>query len=206
MRAHLVDVVLHDSSPDHGSRTGEEASGYPLDRGKVDAYLAKAWIDEQIADRNDDDQGERVEIVDDIIWDTIGHHRGSLRRQIVDNLPICEPCSKRQQVPQLQFSERRTIQGKPNENGACLEATTDLVYPVVTERHPLWPLAIWDVARLGRFPEVVSLEVFVQRNRVQRPSSSCGIRPELEGLGEHGTLRGRTMISLATKEKDDGTE
>ena len=159
--------MLHDSSPDHGSRTGEEASGDPLNRGKVDAPVAEARIDEELKDRNADYQSERVEIVDDIIWDTMGHHRGSLRRQIVDNLPICEPCSKRQHsVPQIHFSERRTIQGKPNENGARLEATTDLLYPIVIERHPLWPLAIWDVARLGRFPEVISLEVFVQRNRV----------------------------------------
>jgi len=93
-KAHLVDVVLYDSSPNHCNRTSKETGGDPLDRGEVDAYLAKAWIDEQIADRNEDNQGERVEIVDDIIWDTIGHHRGSLRRQVVDDLVICEPYSK----------------------------------------------------------------------------------------------------------------
>ena len=93
-KAHLVDVVLYDSSPNHCKRTSKETSGDPLDRGEVDAYPAKAWIDELITDRNKYDQGERVEIVDDIIWDTVGHHRGSLRRQIVDNLVICEPYSE----------------------------------------------------------------------------------------------------------------
>ena len=93
-KAHLVDVVLYDSSPNHCNCTSEETGGDPLDRGEIDAYLAKARINEQITDRNKDDQGEWVEVVDDIVWDTIGHHRGSLRRQIVDNLVICEPYSK----------------------------------------------------------------------------------------------------------------
>lgn len=91
---HLVDVVLYNSSPNHGSRTGEETGGDSFDWGKVDPHPAKPWIDEDITDRNEDYQGDGVEIINNIIRDTIGHHSSGLGCQIIDNLVISEPYSK----------------------------------------------------------------------------------------------------------------
>ena len=64
------------------------------------------------------------------------------------------------------FNERRTVYRIPHKHGACLEATTNLLNPFVVERHPLWPLAVWDVARLCRLPEVIALEVSVEIDRI----------------------------------------
>ena len=76
--AHLVDIVLNNSSPDHSSGTGEEASRYPLDRGEVYAYPAEARVEEEVENRYENYQRKRVKIVDDIIWNAIGHHSGGL--------------------------------------------------------------------------------------------------------------------------------
>ncbi len=57
------------------------------------------------------------------------------------------------------FDAERTVQGVPREHGACLEATTNLLDPFVVESHPAGPLAVRDVARLSRLPEVVGLKV-----------------------------------------------
>jgi hypothetical protein len=83
--------VLDDGSPNHSSRTSEKTSSDPLDWGEVYAYPAKAWVDEQIADRNEDYQAQGVEIIDDIIWNAISHHNSGLRCQVIDNLVIWEP-------------------------------------------------------------------------------------------------------------------
>ena len=49
--AHLIDIVLNNSSPDHGSGTGEEASSDPLDRSEVYADPTEARVKEEIEDR-----------------------------------------------------------------------------------------------------------------------------------------------------------
>jgi hypothetical protein len=90
--------VLDNSSPDHGSGTGEEAGSDPLDRGEVYAYPAKARVEEHVEDRDENYQCKRVKIVDDIIWNAIGHHSGGLRCQVIDNLIVCKPYPKRYRV------------------------------------------------------------------------------------------------------------
>jgi hypothetical protein len=61
----------------------------------------------------------------------------------------------------IYFNERHTVHGIPHKHGACLEATTNFFNPFVIERHPLWPLAVGDVARFSSLPEVFALEILV---------------------------------------------
>lgn len=60
-------VGLHDSSPDHSEASSEEASGDPLDGSESDTVLAKSGVDEDVHNGNDDDQGKRIQVGDDIV-------------------------------------------------------------------------------------------------------------------------------------------
>jgi hypothetical protein len=70
--------VLDNSSPDHGSGTGKKASSDPLDWGEVYAYPAETRVEEKVEDRYENYQRKWVKIVDDIVWNAIGHHSGGL--------------------------------------------------------------------------------------------------------------------------------
>jgi hypothetical protein len=78
LETHLIDIVLNNSSPDHGSGTGKEPRSDPLDRGEVYAYPAEARVEEEVEDRYENNQRKRVKIVDDIVGNAIGHHSGGL--------------------------------------------------------------------------------------------------------------------------------
>jgi len=70
--------VLDNSSPDHGSGTGKKPSSDPLDWGKVDANPAEARVKEEVEDGYENNQRKRVKVVNDIVWNAIGHHSGGL--------------------------------------------------------------------------------------------------------------------------------
>ena len=72
--AHLIDIVLNYSSPDHGSGTGKESSSDLLDWGEVYAYPAEARVEEEVENRYENYQRKRVKIVYDVVWNAIGHH------------------------------------------------------------------------------------------------------------------------------------
>lgn len=163
--AHLIDIVLNNSSPNHRSGTGKEASSDPLDRSELYADPAEARVKEEVEDRYENYQRKWVKIVDYIVWNAIGHHGGGLGCQVVDHLIICKPYSKRYRV-NCDFDVERTIQGIPGEHGACLEATANLLHPFVVESHPLGSLAVRDVAWFSRLPKVVGLEVPVESDGV----------------------------------------
>jgi hypothetical protein len=57
----------------------------------MDTYLPKAWIYEVIT-RDKNDEYNRVEIVDNIVWNAVSHHSSTLRSQIVMYLNIFKTC------------------------------------------------------------------------------------------------------------------
>ncbi len=93
-RVVLVDVVLHDCGPDHRRRAGVEAERDALDWGEMDAGPAERGINQDVADGDEDDERDRVEVRDDVVRDAIRDHRGSLRDQVVVKLVVGEPCRR----------------------------------------------------------------------------------------------------------------
>lgn len=69
-----VDVDLSDAGADHGCAAEEEAHGHALDWGEADAGLTEARVDDHIEDGNHDDQGDWVEILDDVVGNAIQNH------------------------------------------------------------------------------------------------------------------------------------
>lgn len=71
---HLVDVVLHHGGGDHGHGGEAEAEGHALQRGEVDADLAEAWVHEAVQDGDHDDDGDGVEVLDQIVGGAVQLH------------------------------------------------------------------------------------------------------------------------------------
>lgn len=87
-----VQVCLDDSRPDHGHGTGEESKGDLLDGSEIDTSFAERGVDDNIAEGNQDDEREGVEVRHDIVGETVSVHDCGLRGKIVVDLVICEPC------------------------------------------------------------------------------------------------------------------
>ena len=63
----LVDVSLNDGRPDHGHGAGVEAPGDLLDGREFDVHLAEVGPQEEVADRDQDDEREGVEIREHVV-------------------------------------------------------------------------------------------------------------------------------------------
>lgn len=103
VRSGDVYVVLKYSSIHHRERSHPEASGHLQDGSEVDFILAKQRVYHNlflcqlplsavlqmrltIKQRDEDDQRDRVEILQEVIWSTMQRHCPGLRDEIVPNL------------------------------------------------------------------------------------------------------------------------
>lgn len=142
-RTALVDVCLNNSRPDHSQRRAEKSSRDLLDRGEVDVGLPQSWVNHQIADWDEDDECERVEIGDDVVGNTVQGHGRSLRGEIVVDLIVANP-----------------VKRIPEEYRASSPSTSDFVHPVIIECHPFrctGSEARW----LYSFPECAVVEMSI---------------------------------------------
>lgn len=73
-RAALVDIVLNNGGPDHGQGGGEETSEDTLEGTEIVTSAAEGRVDEVVADGDEDNESEGVEVLDDVIWYTVGFH------------------------------------------------------------------------------------------------------------------------------------
>ena len=92
-----VDVVLNDGGPNHTSRCAHESQSDLPDRSESDALLAEPGIDEQIADRDEHDQGDRIKLSDDLGRYASVLHSVGLRGEVVVELIVADPVER---VPQ----------------------------------------------------------------------------------------------------------
>jgi hypothetical protein len=53
---HLIDVVLYDGGPNHTCRAGKETERNFFQRSQVEADPTKSRVDEDVADRNENDE------------------------------------------------------------------------------------------------------------------------------------------------------
>lgn len=187
-RALGVDVVLDDGSRDHGERCEDETEGDALNGSEADVCLAKSRVEEVVNNGNEDDEGNRVEVGNDIVGNTITGHSGGLRREIVVHLVVAQP-----------------VKRNPGEARARAQATSNLVNPSVVKLHP-GRLVGTEVAGLDVLPETFTLEVLARSRRVERPLALGGELQDLEGADEDGTGGGSTDVLVPADPKNDGAE
>lgn len=87
-RRHLVDVILDDTGGNHGQRGQCETSSDLLDRRKHNSCLAKTRIDNEVHDRNNDDDEDRVKLSNNIVRRRAEVHCAGLRYEIVKHLVV----------------------------------------------------------------------------------------------------------------------
>lgn len=87
-RVELVDVVLRHTCGDHSQTGHDESTSHALDGRKLDTSFAKSRVDEEVEDRDHDDNGDGVEILDQIVRGAVKIHSCRLRSQI---LCLCQP-------------------------------------------------------------------------------------------------------------------
>lgn len=186
--AQLVDVVLRGGGREHCEHGHEEADRDTLERREVDADFAEGRVQKVVDKRNEDDQGQRVQIVDDVVGRAVQLHGGSLRGQVVRHLVVRQP-----------------VQRVEGEDLAGLEATADLVNPRIVEGHP-YGLGVSEVAGFDALPEVAVLEVCNGPDRVQRKAALGTQAHESEGLGNDRTSGRRSPILVLAPEQDHRAE
>lgn len=183
--AELVDVVLDDGGAYHGQGGEHEAEGHALDGGEADAGLAESRVQESIDDGDEDDEGDGVEVGDDVVGDAVERHGVGLRRQVAVHLVVGEP-----------------VERDPGEAGAGAEATSHLVDPGVVEGHPAG-LVVAELAGLDVLPEAVRLEILARLHRINGPLALLGVSPQLPSLDQDGTSRRAQVVLVAAEPEDE---
>jgi hypothetical protein len=79
----LVDVVLGDRGTDHGTRAEHESQCHLLDGREVPALLGDPGVQPLVDDRDEDDEHDRVQILDDVVGSSVQSHCRRLVGQII---------------------------------------------------------------------------------------------------------------------------
>ena len=117
--ADFVNVVLGDACCNHRKRGGNKPPCNLLQRREANSHAFEAWIYEQVTDRNENDESDRVNIVDEIVWGAVEFHGCGLRNQVICHLIVREP-----------------VHWVPQEDSAGFETATNFVDPNVVKSHP----------------------------------------------------------------------
>ncbi|CAG9978285.1 unnamed protein product [Clonostachys byssicola] len=173
---HLVDVVLHDGGGDHGEGGDDETSGHTLDGGGGDADPAEAGVEEVVEDGDHDDDGDGVEVLDDVVGDAVELHGAGLDGQVTGHLVVGEE-----------------EDGQEEEDLAGHETTADFVDPGVIVGHPGRTLSDGDTRGLGDIP--VELESL---------GAAADEPKHAQELGEQGAGGGSELVVLLLGPEDEG--
>lgn len=196
--------MLENGSPDHGEGSKDETSGDLLDGCEPDALLTEVWVDEDIHDckglvfvriqelvmltGNDNDDANGVQVLEQIVGDTVELHGGAHARQVGVHLPVGEP-----------------EDGNPEEDGAGTETTSNLINPGVVKVVPLGRRGT-EVRWLDLFPHGAVVPVLPGLNGVCGDTASEGLEEELEGRAHDVAARGTENVVLLAEDEDRDTD
>ena len=152
----------------------------------METSLADRRVDEEVEDRNEDDESDGVEVVDQIVWNTVELHGRGHGGQIADHLVVRQP-----------------VKGQPGEDLASVESTSDLVDPCIVDPSEEVGCVFSQTARLDSLPEVVSLEVFDRLERVCRPAALACEAEGLESFRQDRLGWWLELVELLAADEDD---
>lgn len=90
-RARRVNQLLHTSSVSHGECSKVET---PCDSGdglELDSNLAKTWVEDVVADRDENDDGYGVDVLHNVVGNAMQLHGSGLRNEVVQHLRVNDP-------------------------------------------------------------------------------------------------------------------
>lgn len=173
---HLVNVVLHDSSGNHGHGSHEETGRHTLDGGESNTDLAQGRVQHVVDDGDHDNDGNGVQVLQNIVGNTVSGHGGGLSGQVAGHLVV-----------------GKEEDGQEEEDLAGHETTANFVDPGVIVGHPGGALEDGDVGGLGSVP-------------VGLPEGALLLSKaeHAEELGEDRAGGGRQLVLLLLGPEDEG--
>jgi len=189
-RRRIVDELLENGGVQHGKSGDEETGVDALDRGEVDSHLPESGVDDLVEDGDENDDGDGVQVLNQVVGGSVQGHAGSDGAQITIDLGVAQP-----------------EEGEPTEHLAGLEGTSDFTNELVVPGDPGRDNALFVGAWLGRIPETRLLEVFPGGNGVDGdPGTSSDPKDAktLWGRGDEGPeIEGRKIIKKRTSRMTD---
>jgi hypothetical protein len=184
----LVDVVLEDGGPDHGEGTDDETSSDLLDGSETDTTLAEHRVHQRIHDGDNDDDGDGVQVGENVVGDTTQLHGSAHLCQVGVNLAVGQP-----------------EDGNPEENTAGGKTTADLVDPGVVKVVPRRSAG----SKCGRHngsPHGAIVPVLVSLDGIDAETAAKSLEKDLESRTHDVTARGLEDVELLAEVKDRDTE
>ena len=152
---------LNASSISHCSSSKHESKKDTRDRTEMNANLAESGVYEQIHNGDKDDESNRIDVLQEIVWNAMSFHLSGLRDQIVEHLIVTNP-----------------IDREKHENATCDQRTTNFVHKQIV---PMRLVFMSDISLERRFRRIEIALVAqsnpkdlerVQHNRSTRRSSN----------------------------------
>ena len=89
-----VDVVLDNSSVDHGQRSNPETGGDTVDGREGDLVLAEEGEEELVHKRQEYDNGDGIEVLHQIVGNAVTSHLTSLGDEVVGEVAVNDPVDR----------------------------------------------------------------------------------------------------------------
>ena len=153
----------------------------------MDLHLSEPGPEEEVANRDQDDEREGVEVREDVVGEPIELHDGGLRDQVVVQLVVGEP-----------------VEGEPKEDRTSVEAAANFVDPGIVEGHPLWASCRIEFGGLNVLPECAVVQVLVGRDGVEVPAAFIAKKEEVACFAENGSGGWCTDVPVATQRTTRG--
>jgi len=186
----LEDELLKNGGIQHGETGDEETGVDTFDGSKVDPDLPETWVDEFVEDGDEDDDGDWVQVLDQIVGGPVQGHSGGDGAQVTVDLGVAQP-----------------VEGEPAEHLASLEGTGDFSNELVVPGDICGDSALLVGARLGGIPETRLPEVLPGSDGVGGEIGTSSHSEDTETLfgrgDEHLDQKGRKMNENRTSRMTD---
>jgi hypothetical protein len=166
---------LH-SRRNHGEGGDQETDCHTLDGGEGDTQLAETRVQKVINERNHDDDRDGVQVLNDIVGNTVENHGGGLSGEVTGHLVISQ-------------MENRQVK----EDLAGHQTTTDLIDPGIVVGHPSRALINRNLRGLGMLPV-----------EAEERAALTDVEEHAQELGEDGTSGWLELVLLLVEGEDDG--
>ena len=161
--------LLKNGGIQHGESGDEETGVDSLDGGEVDSKLPETGVDEVVEDWDEDDDGDGVQVLDQVVGGSVQGHTGSDGTQVTIDLGVAQP-----------------EEGEPTEHLASLEGTRDFTNELVVPSDIGRSGTLFVGAGLGGIPETRLLEVVPGRDGVRGDSGAGSDLKDTDTLKEGG--------------------
>lgn len=152
------------------------------------------------------DEGEGVQVVNDVVGHAAQFHGRGLRDQVRGHLLVKRSVTFRPVIQRAitYLSIREPKDRQPKEDLTRFDTTSHFVHPRIVKGHPGW--LVGDVARFGTIPEVRRRKVLVCADWIERPPSTHRQAIHLERLDKDISLRRLLDVVLAQAHHQKRTE